>query len=50
MTPYSVRDKGAIEYLEDSIRLRYLFGYNRDKIMKLYLDEKLYFILKEKKV
>lgn len=49
MTPYSVRDKGSIEYLEDSIRLRDLFGYNRDKIMKLYYEEKLLFVLRDKK-
>lgn len=48
MVSYPVRDEGSLKYLQDSISLRDMYGYDPVKIMSLYYRDELSFVLKNK--
>ena len=48
MVSYDVHDKYSLDYLREALKLRYTYGYEPDKIMKLFEQEELYNELIEK--
>jgi hypothetical protein len=42
MVSYNVHYKSSLEYLSQAIRLRYVFGYNRKRMINLHRDGKLF--------
>ena len=47
MKSYEVHYKYSLDYLKEALKLRYSFGYNPDKFIKLYEDGQLPFVLTE---
>ncbi len=45
MTSYDVHYEYSLEYLREALKLRYAFGYNTEKFIKLYEEEDLSMIL-----
>ena len=48
MISHKIKDEGSIKYLNDSIRLRDIYGYNKAKILKLYYEDELIQLLRER--